>query len=274
MEEPVRKIPDPEIHDYEKFKPPIRPKTLSESFKYAIDGILDVFRTQKHMRFHFVTMVLVLLSALLFDLDKRDILILMFVVSLVLIAEMFNTAIEAVVDMVVQSYHPLAKFAKDAAAGAVLIATVTAVLMGVMLSVGETSFGSFTELRPESPGSFMRVMLTGILLLVLVTIVKVLGTRGKLLKGGIVSGHTAAGFFLAATILFISKNAIAAVLGLIMALLIAQSRVQAKIHSIQEVITGALLAVLLTATVYWLPGLWDKLAQWMPILGGVLFIGR
>lgn len=274
MEEPVRKIPDPEIHDYEKFKPPIRPKTLSESFKYAIDGILDVFRTQKHMRFHFVTMVLVLLAALLFDLDKRDILILMFVVSLVLIAEMFNTAIEAVVDMVVQSYHPLAKFAKDAAAGAVLIATVTAVLMGVMLSVGETSFGSFTELRPESPGSFVRVMLTGILLLVLVTIVKVLGSRGKLLKGGIVSGHTAAGFFLAATILFISKNAIAAVLGLIMALLIAQSRVQAKIHSIQEVITGALLAILLTATVYWFPGLWDRLAQLMPILGGVLFIGR
>ena len=274
MEQPVRRIPDPEIHDYEKLKPPVRPKTVLESFKYAIDGILDVFRTQKHMRFHFVTMVLVLLAALLFDLDKRDILILMFVISLVLIAEMFNTAIEAVVDMVVQSYHPLAKFAKDAAAGAVLIATVTAVLMGVMLSIGETSLGSFTDLRPESPGSFMRVLMTGVLLLVLVTIVKVLGTRGKLLKGGIVSGHTAAGFFLAATILFVSKNAIAAVLGLIMALLIAQSRVQAKIHSIQEVITGALLAVLLTATVYWFPGLWDKLAQLVPILGGVFILGR
>lgn len=274
MEEPVRKIPDPEIHDYEKFRPPVRPKTVLESFKYAIDGILDVFRTQKHMRFHFVTMVLVLLAALLFDLDKRDILILMFVISLVLIAEMFNTAIEAVVDMVVQSYHPLAKFAKDAAAGAVLIATVTAVLMGVMLSVGETGFGSFSELRPESPPSYMTIMLAGVLLLVLVTIVKILGSRGKLLKGGIVSGHTAAGFFLAATILFISKNAIAAVLGLIMALLIAQSRVQARIHSIQEVITGALLAVLLTATVYWFPGLWDKLARLVPILGGVLFIGR
>ncbi|HET6455064.1 MAG TPA: diacylglycerol kinase [Armatimonadota bacterium] len=274
MEEPVRKIPDPEIHDYEEFKPPIRPKTVLESFRYAIDGILDVFRTQKHMRFHFVTMVLVLLAALLFDLDKRDILILMFVISLVLIAEMFNTAIEAVVDMVVQSYHPLAKFAKDAAAGAVLIATVTAVLMGVMLSVGETGFGSFGDLRPESPPSYMMIMLAGVLLLILVTMVKVLGTRGKLLKGGIVSGHTAAGFFLAATILFVSKNAIAAVLGIIMALLIAQSRVQAKIHSIQEVITGALLAVLLTATVYWFPGLWTKLGHLMPIFGGVVFIGR
>ena len=274
MEEPVRRIPDPEIPDSETFRPPVRPKTTLESFKYAIDGILDVFRTQKHMRFHFVTMVLVLLAALLFDLDKRDILILMFVISLVLIAEMFNTAIEAVVDMVVQSYHPLAKFAKDAAAGAVLIATVTAVLMGVMLSVGETGFGQFSQTRSESPPSYMTIILAGVLLLVLVAIVKVLGTRGKLLKGGIVSGHTAAGFFLAATILFVSKNAIAAVLGAIMALLIAQSRVQAKIHSIQEVITGALLAVLLTATVYWFPGLWNKIEHILPILGGVFFIGR
>ena len=273
MEEPARQVQEPEIHDYEKVKPPVRAKSAVESFKYAIDGILDVFRTQKHMRFHFVTMVLVLLVALLFDLSKRDILVLLFVVSLVLIAEMFNTAIEAVVDMVMQSYHPLAKFAKDAAAGAVLIATATAVLVGFMLSIGDTSLGQFTEMRPESSGSLMKVLLTGIVLLVAVSIVKILGSRGKLLKGGIISGHTAAGFFLAATILFVSKNAVAAILGVLMALLIAQSRIEAKIHTLQEVITGALLAMLFTAVVYWFPSLWDRVIQLVPILGGVFFIG-
>jgi diacylglycerol kinase (ATP) len=273
MDEPPRQPREFEVHDYEKFKPPIRSKSAVESFKYAIDGILDVFRTQKHMRFHFVTMVLVLLVALLFDLSKRDILILIFVVALVLIAEMFNTAIEAVVDMVVQSYHPLAKFAKDAAAGAVLIATATAVLVGFMLSVGDTSLGQLNELRPESQGSLMKVILTGIILLAVVVIVKVLGTRGKLLKGGIVSGHSAAGFFLAATILFVSKNAVAAILGILMALLIAQSRVEAKIHTLQEVITGALVAMLFTAVVYWFPGLWSKIWSLLPGSGGVFFIG-
>jgi len=274
MEEQLKEVEEPEIRDYEEFKPPIRPKSLLGSFKYAIDGILDVFRTQKHMRFHFVTMVLVLLVALMFELSKRDILILMFVISMVLMAEMFNTAIEAVVDMVMQSYHPLAKFAKDAAAGAVLIATATAVLVGFMLAIGDTSLGRFSEMRPEEPGSLLKVVLTGIILLVAVTIVKVLGSRGKLLKGGIVSGHTAAGFFLAATILFVSKNGIAAILGIIMALLIAQSRVEARIHSIQEVITGALLAMLLSAVVYWFPGLWDRLAELVPVLGGVFLIAR
>ena len=274
MEEQLKETKEPEIHDHEKLKPPIRPKSVVESFRYAIDGILDVFRTQKHMRFHFVTMVLVLLVALLYDLSKRDILIIMFVVSLVLIAEMFNTAIEAVVDMVTQTYHPLAKFAKDAAAGAVLIATVTAILVGIMLSIGgDTSLGSFAGVHPEDPDVLMKVILSAIVLLIVVIIAKVLGSRGKLLKGGIISGHTATGFFLAATILFVSRNGIAFIIGVIMALLIAQSRVEAKIHSIQEVITGALLAMLLTATVYWLPNwfpdLWDKLARFLPVHLGV-----
>ena len=252
MKERLKEVPDPEIHDYEEVKPPVKPKTAMESFKYAIDGILDVFRTQKHMRFHFVTVVLVLLAALLLDLPKRDMLILLFTISLVLMAEMFNTAIETVVDMVTQTYHPLAKFAKDAAAGAVLIATGTAIVVGFLLFVGDsTSMGGFGGMRPESPGSLLKSIVAGVVLLVLVTILKVLGSRGKLLKGGIVSGHSAAGFFIAATILFISRNAITAVLAIMLALLIAQSRVEAKIHSIQEVIMGALLAILLTAIVYW-----------------------
>lgn len=240
-----------EIHDYEKFRPPVRPKSALESFKYAVDGILDVFRTQKHMRFHFVTVVLVLLVALMFGLDKKDILILLFTISLVLMAEMFNTAIEAVVDLVTQTYHPLAKFAKDAAAGAVLLATGTAVLVGCLLFLGDQTFSRLSGMRIQGPDSLMKVLLTGIILLVLVTIIKVLGSRGKLLKGGICSGHAAAGFFLASTILYFSKDALAAIVGVIMALLIAQSRVEAKIHTIQEVVTGALLAMLLTAFVYW-----------------------
>jgi diacylglycerol kinase (ATP) len=275
MDDQNKQTGEPEIPDYENFRPPIRPKSIIESFRYAVDGILDVFRTQKHMRFHFVTMVLVLLVALLFDLTKRDILILIFVVSLVLISEMFNTAIEAVVDMVVQSYHPLAKFAKDAAAGAVLIATTTAVLVGFMLSIGDTAtLGGLNEIRPESAGSFIKVLLTGVILLVMVAISKVLGKRGKLLKGGVVSGHTATGFFLAATILFVSRNAVAAILGVLMALLIAQSRVEAKIHSLREVVTGALLAMLFTALVYWFPGLWHEISSSVPFFsGGVFLIG-
>lgn len=121
-----------------------------------------------------------------------------------------------------------------------------------MLCVGgDSNVGQFGEIRPEDGGSLQQFVLTGVVLLVLVVIIKALGSKGKLLKGGIVSGHSAAGFFLAATIIFIWKNAFSAVLAGIMALLIAQSRVEGKIHTLREVIIGALLAIILTSIVYY-----------------------
>jgi diacylglycerol kinase (ATP) len=251
-----------EIPDYEEYRPQFMPMSIVASFRYAVDGILDVFRTQKHMRFHFVTVVAVLLAALFFGLDQPSMLVLLFTISMVLVAEMFNTAIEAVVDLITQTYHPLAKFAKDAAAGAVLIATSTAVLIGFLLFIQKQP-GGLGELRPEEPGFIFEAGVVGVVLLVLVIIIKARGRTGKLLRGGIISGHAVVGFFLAATILFVSKSAFTAILGLIMALLIAQSRVQSKIHSLQEVTTGAVVAMLVTGLVYWLtPGWWSWIVPW------------
>ena len=64
-------------------------------------------------------------------------LVLLFTISLVLVAEMFNSAIEAVVDLVSPEYNPLAKFAKDIAAGAVLISTIIALVVGSLMMLGE-----------------------------------------------------------------------------------------------------------------------------------------
>jgi diacylglycerol kinase (ATP) len=83
---------------------------------------------------------------------------------------------------------------------------------------------------------------------------KVTGRKGKLWKGGVVSAHTALGFFLCTTILFLSSNFIAAVMAFMLAVLVAQSRVEARIHTLREVITGALLATVLTAAVYMFMG--------------------
>ena len=82
-------------------------------FRYAVEGVVHVFRTQRHMRFHFLTLVLVLIVSLVAQLSRTEVMVLLFTISLVLTAEMFNTAIEAVTDLVTQTYHPLAKFAKD-----------------------------------------------------------------------------------------------------------------------------------------------------------------
>lgn len=235
----------------------MRRKRPQDSFRYAVEGILHCFRTQRHMRFHFVMLVLVLASGLLLALDTRDMVILVFCISLVVATEMLNTAVETVVDMVTQTYHPLAKLAKDVAAGAVLVASANAMVAGVLIFFGGQSLGAIgrdeaTTLRGPD---VMIVMVVGILVLAgTVIISKLLAGRSndEIARGGVVSGHSAIGFFLAMTVIFYSGNRFVAVLALAMAVIIAQSRVDAGIHSVQEVVLGAVVAIFLTSSVYWL----------------------
>ncbi|MNI51818.1 Undecaprenol kinase [compost metagenome] len=112
----------------------MKPKSKwSDTFRYALEGIVVSFKTQRNMRVHTVAAVLVILAALFFDLPARDIALLLLVIAFVISAELINTAVEAVVDLVTPEWHQLAKMAKDAAAGAVFIAAGFAVLIGILL---------------------------------------------------------------------------------------------------------------------------------------------
>ena len=231
-----------------------RIKRTISGFKYAVEGIVHVIRTQRHMQFHFVILVIMLVLGIVFRLTREEILILLFTITLVLIAEMFNTAIEAVVDLVTQTYHPLAKFAKDIAAGAVLITSITASAIGFMLFLGGGRLKLFTRDIGgfSAPDKLSMIIATLILMLAMLTMWKVSGQKGKLLKGGIVSGHSAVGFFLASTITFMSNKPVATgIFAFMLAILVAQSRVEGGIHTLQEVILGAILALSVTFIVYW-----------------------
>ena len=112
--------------------PRLRPPSLIESFNYAFEGIIHVLRTQRNMRIHFVVAFAVLIAALVTGVDKVELIALLIAIAFVLIAEMVNTAIEGdrrCDDLL----DPMAKLAKDIAAGAVLIATVTAVAVGYLV---------------------------------------------------------------------------------------------------------------------------------------------
>ncbi len=228
-------------------------KSQISGFRFAQEGILHCFRTQQHMRFHFYMLVAVLLSGLLLNLDNRDLLVMMFAITLVIVAEMVNTAIEAVVDMVTENYDPRAKLVKDVAAGAVLLAAMNAVVDGVLIFFGNSNLDRIQyRIHQNMTPDISHVLVVLVVLLTLIVIIsKLLSNTGTPWKGGIVSGHSAIGFLLATCILFIAHNTLVAVLGMLLAVLVAQSRVQAGIHSLREVALGAVLAVLLTSIVYW-----------------------
>ncbi|GJM83542.1 diacylglycerol kinase [Paenibacillus timonensis] len=105
----------------------------SSSFRYALEGIATSFKTQRHVRFHCVAAVVVIAAAMALSLPVRDVALLLLVIALVISLELVNTAIEAVVDLAAPEWHRLGKIAKDAAAGAVLVAAVFAVAIGILI---------------------------------------------------------------------------------------------------------------------------------------------
>ena len=225
-----------------------------KSFKYAGDGILHCFRTQRHMQIHFIMLLLVMTSALMVGMDSRDIVTLLNASALVISMEMLNTAIEKVVDMVTQQYHPLAKLAKDVAAGAVLVVSANAIIVGALMFLDNRRIQKIQLTTAFKPPEIPIVLIVGVLVLTLTVIMSKLITGRSntgIWHGGVVSGHSAVGFFLAMTILFTSGNTFVAILALLMALIIAQSRVEAGVHSIQEVVLGAVIAIFLTSSIYY-----------------------
>ena len=235
-----------------------RKTNIVEPFQVAWNGLVYTFRTQRHMRFHIYVVITVLLLGMFMNLGLREIMVLLFTVSLVMVAEMFNSAIEAVVDLTEPGYHPLAKFAKDIAAGAVLITTIIALVVGGLLILGENNWERIKiNLTAETPGIGVtqRIVLGLFLVFLVVVVGKGLGQRGQVLKGGLVSGHSAIGFFLATSAMLISNNLLVSGISIILACIIAQSRWEAKIHSVFELSLGAGVGVILALLLF---GFWPK----------------
>ncbi|GAA0362608.1 diacylglycerol kinase family protein [Bacillus horti] len=106
-------------------------KSILKSFKHATDGIVYVFSTQRNMKIHLVLTLTVLFFSLIFKVEAYQLLFVLSSIMLVMCMELINTAIERVVDLVTEDYHPLAKIAKDVAAGAVLFSALFAFIVGV-----------------------------------------------------------------------------------------------------------------------------------------------
>ncbi|KJS15325.1 MAG: hypothetical protein VR69_14000 [Peptococcaceae bacterium BRH_c4b] len=107
--------------------------SLWESFGYAIKGIYRACCTQRNMKIHYAVAVAVLAAACGLGIKGTELAMLIFAIALVIVAEMINTAIEAAIDTVVKEYNPQAGAAKDIAAGAVLLAAVFSVIIGLLI---------------------------------------------------------------------------------------------------------------------------------------------
>lgn len=108
-------------------------RTLFSSFKYAIEGISYAFKTQRNIKIHFSALIVLIISVFLFQMKIEDIVLLLFCAMSVIVSEMLNTAIEKTIDLYTNNYHPLAKIAKDVAAGAVLISAIFTLIISCLI---------------------------------------------------------------------------------------------------------------------------------------------
>jgi diacylglycerol kinase (ATP) len=227
--------------------------SLLDSFNWAFEGIIHVLRTQRNMRIHFLAAIVVLVLAIAIGVQEFELLALLIAISFVLIAEMLNSAIEGAIDVATTSFDPMAKLAKDVAAGAVLIATVNAVAVGYI--VFERAFRHRNQrLLNRVTEAPLYVSLIALVLVVLVVIAtKALTHTGTPLRGGLPSGHAAvafAGWMLLTLVVASDHRFLISSIAFVMALLVAQTRVEAGVHSALEVTYGALIGSLLTLVLY------------------------
>lgn len=220
------------------------------SFHYAFSGILYAARTQPNMRVHLVIAALVLLATLLLHLERAYVALIVMAIALVLALELLNTAVEAVVDLLTVVHHPLAKTAKDAAAGAVLVGTIGAAIVGYLAfyqgiqSGGQRVFEAIAEVPSNTALVILGLTAIGTIL------AKALAGRGSALQGGAVSGHAALAFAAATILALFYQKPLGALLAYLVAFLVAQSRVEGRIHTAGEVTWGAVLGSLLALGIY------------------------
>ncbi len=233
---------------------PQRSPSIFQSFNHATEGVIHALRTQRNLGIHFLIAAAVLVAALGFGVTRPELIALLLAITFVLVAELVNTAIEATVDVASTSFDPMAKLAKDIAAGAVLIAALNAVAVGYLVFSGRVAHRSsrFLDRLGDAPAELTLVALT--LTVIVVIGVKAYTGRGTPLRGGLPSGHAAVAFagWMAVTLVLADSphRFFLSTLTFIMALLVAQTRVETGVHSASEVASGGVLGALMTLLLF------------------------
>jgi diacylglycerol kinase (ATP) len=204
------------------------------------------------MRYHLFAALAALILSLVLNISRIEFILLCMAIVLVLATEMLNTAIEVVVDMIADTYHPLAKIAKDIAAGVVLIASIGALTLAYLILYPALKAAITTgiwHMRKTQDDVVAFVALA--VVVIIVVIIKAFLGKGEPLRGGMPSGHAAVSFSIWVAALYLTQSLSAGILTFVLALMVSWSRWSSGIHRPLEVLAGAALGAGLTMIFFW-----------------------
>ena len=228
-----------------------------EAWGNATNGIIYSATTQRNIRIQLVLAVIVMVLSLVYGLNTAEFLCLLFAVFMVIFAELINTAIETVVDLFVDVYHPKAKISKDVAAGAVVLAACNALVVGYFIFFKEENLKAISDsIFNNMVKSPMHLAFVAIMLVVIAVISMKAGCskkteRGELVKEGFVpSGQSAIAFAALTAIWLNSKDIVTFTLALILSILVVENRVGSNARTKAEIVFGACMGVLIVLLIY------------------------
>lgn len=219
-------------------------KNIIQSFRNAANGILYAAKNERNMKVHLAAAGAVAILSFFYRLSREEVILICLTVAFVIVCELFNTALEILVDVLFDVYHPKAKAIKDLSAGAVTISAAASLIVGYIVFFDKVSSSlekGIVSLR-QFPAHI--TILAGIVTVILVIAVKVLMRRG------IPSVHTAVAFSITTATALWTGHAGITLLFLSISLLVALSCLEGKTRSLIELTAGAVVGFLITLAVY------------------------
>ena len=236
-------------------------KKLINSFKYAFKGIVSALLSERNMKIHVNIMALVIIFGLILNISVGEWFVCIICFAIVISAEMFNTAFEQMVDIAMPEKDPRAKFVKDVAAGGVVITAINALIVAYFLFFDKISdIGlNFIKNIVTSPIhlAFAAIVIVVIAIIALIAIARINKHKGlnhKFMPSGFTTLAFAANTIIWLMMDSITNNeAISIViltLSLVLSILVAASRIEAKAHKVSEVIFSACVGIIIVLVIY------------------------
>ncbi len=228
----------------------IKNKTFFTALGHAIDGVIRAFKTERNLRIDYIIGLFVLISSLFFNFTKTEFACLCLTIGFVIFAEMINSTVEYIVDLITDKYDDRAKAAKDIAAGGVFISGVVAVIVAYFLFVDKI-YNATTAVLNSIFDSKLHVLFTIIFAVILLAVIlKGMFGKGDKFSQAYPSARVALAFALTTYVYIITGSIFVGGVSFLLSIIIAQIRIEnTKIRPIYMIIS-ALLGILVVLIIY------------------------
>lgn len=225
-------------------------KTFGTALGHALDGIIRAFKTERNLRIDYIIGIFVLICSLFFDFTKTEFACLCLTIGFVIFAEMINSTVEYVVDLITDKYDERAKAAKDIAAGGVLISSCVAVIVAYFLFVDKLKVASFTVINAILSSRLHVLLLIAFVVLLLAVILKGMFGKGETFSQAYPSARVALAFSLTTYVYIVTRSLFVGGIAFLLSLMIAQIRIENTKIKLIYVILSAAIGILVVLIVY------------------------